>query len=175
MKYSIAFICFILALAAYSSTIKNYDASGIFETTEVIVSNARTCKILTFNIIKRHQILSLQLLGIVDTKQLFFQKVQLQQRKKQSGARKQDVTTQLAFLEEQLAYRQRKKIRVEKRIETKVGNTKLLDDINTQIAIIQKQITPNNENMEKKKQSISNNVSVIDTQIDKINNQNGSN
>jgi HlyD family secretion protein len=169
MKPFTVFSCLILLLAACSSNLKNYDASGMFEATEVIVSAETNGKILTLNIIEGQQVEPSEILGLIDTTQLFLQKVQLQQGKKQAGARKQDVNTQLAALEEQLAYQQREKLRVEKLIAAKAGNTKQLDDIDAQIVIIQKQIAATKDNLEKNNQGVSDNVGLVDAQIDAIN------
>jgi HlyD family secretion protein len=143
----------------------------MFEATEVIVSAETNGKIISLNIVEGQLIEPLQLLGIVDTTQLYLQKVQLQQSKKQSGARKEDVATQLASLEEQLAYQQREKNRVEKLISAKAGNAKQLDDINAQITIIQKQIAAMKENLEKNNQGVSDNAGLIDAQIAAISDQ----
>ena len=143
----------------------------MFEATEIIVSAETNGKIIVLNIVEGETVNTSQLLGIIDTTQLHLQKVQLQQGKKQLGAHKQNVNTQLASLEEQLAYQQREKTRVEKLIAAKAGNTKLLDDINAQIAIIQKQITAMKENLEKNNQGVTDNTGVINAQIDAINDQ----
>ncbi|MDR2971193.1 MAG: HlyD family efflux transporter periplasmic adaptor subunit [Bacteroidales bacterium] len=171
MKFLTHFTCLILLLSACSSNHKNHDASGMFEATEVIVSAEATGKILALNITEGQVVDVSQLLGIIDTTQLFFQKMQLQQSKKQVGARKQDLPTQLASLEEQLAYQQREKIRVEKLITAKAGNTKQLDDINAQIIIIEKQIAAMKENLEKNNQSVTDNTGLVDAQIAAINDQ----
>ena len=171
MNHSIALSCLILLFAACTSNFNNYDASGMFESTEVIVSAETNGKILTLDIMEGQKIEPMQMLGIVDTTQLYLQKIQLLQSKKQSNARKQDVAIQLAALEEQLAYQQREKNRMEKLIEAKAGNTKLLDDINAQIAIIEKQITATKENLEKNNQVVTDNTGLIDAQIDAINDQ----
>ena len=157
--------------AACASKNKNYDASGMFEATEVIISAEITGKILTLNIIEGKKIESSQIIGLIDTTQLYLQKVQLLQSKKQVGARKQNVNTQLASLEEQLAYQQREKMRIEKLIAAKAGNTKQLDDIDAQIAIIQKQIAATKENLEKSNQGVLDNTGLVDAQIAAINDQ----
>ena len=171
MKRQPVFLCLVFLLAACSSNLKNYDASGMFEATEVIVSAETNGKLLTLYIVEGQQVDSSQLLGIVDTTQLYLQKVQLLQSKKQLGTRKQDVDTQLASWEEQLAYQQREKKRAEKLIEAKAGNTKLLDDINAQITIIQKQIAAAKENLEKNNQGVFDNAGLIDAQIAAIDDQ----
>jgi HlyD family secretion protein len=169
MKVLMLFLSLGFLFVACSSSSKDYDASGMLEATEVIVSAETTGKILTLNIREGQWVEPSEILGLIDTTQLFLQKVQLLQSKKQAGARKQDVVTQLAALEEQLAYQQREKTRVEKLIAAKAGNTKLLDDIDAQIAIIQKQIAATKENLEKNNQGVSDNVGLVDAQIEAIN------
>jgi len=143
----------------------------MFEATEVIVSAETNGKILVLDIIEGVPVDPSQLLGFIDTTQLYLQKMQLLHNKKQVGARKQDVATQLAALEEQLAYQQREKIRVEKLIAAKAGNTKQLDDIDAQIAVIQKQIAATKENLEKNNQGVTDNAGLVDAQIAAINDQ----
>jgi len=169
MRYLTVLLVLIILFSACNIHNKDSDASGMFEATEVIVSAETTGKILTLNIREGQWVEPSEILGLIDTTQLFLQKVQLLQSKKQAGARKQDVVTQLAALEEQLAYQQREKTRVEKLIAAKAGNTKLLDDIDAQIAIIQKQIAATKENLEKNNQGVSDNVGLVDAQIEAIN------
>jgi HlyD family secretion protein len=169
MKFKIFFLSLILALSACSSKNKNYDASGMFEATEVIVSAETTGKIISLNILEGQKVESFERLGLIDTTQLHLQKVQLLQSKKQVGTRKQNVNTQLASLEEQLAYQQREKTRVEKLIAAKAGNTKQLDDIAAQIAIIEKQIVATKDNLMKNNQGVSDNTGFVDAQIAAIN------
>jgi len=143
----------------------------MFEATEIIVSAETNGKILTLNITEGLWINPSQLIGFIDTTQLHLQKIQLLQNRKQIGAKRQNVDTQLASLEEQLAYQKREKLRVERLIEAKAGNAKLLDDISAQIVIIQKQIAAMKENLEKNNQGVTDNTSFIDAQIDAINDQ----
>jgi len=172
MKYLAFFSSLALLLAvACSSKNKNYDASGMFEATEVIVSAEATGKILTLNIIEGQKIEAYEIVGLIDTTQLYLQKVQLLQSKSQVITRKQNVDTQLASLEEQLAYQQRERMRIEKLIAAKAGNTKQLDDINAQIAIIQKQIAATKENLEKNNQGVTDNMGLVEAQIAAINDQ----
>jgi HlyD family secretion protein len=171
MKCSTLFFSLIFFLTACSSKNKNYDASGMFDATEIIVSAATTGQIVAMNILEGKTIDPFEILGIIDTTQLYLQKVQLLQSKKQVGAKKQDVNTQLASLEEQLAYQQREKIRIEKLIAAQAGNSKQLDDINAQIAIIEKQIAAAKDNLLKNNQGVSDNTGLVEAQIAAINDQ----
>jgi HlyD family secretion protein len=169
MKNLITFFSLLIFLASCSSKHKNFDASGMFEATEIIVSAEANGKILELNIIEGQKVKAFDTLGFIDTTQLFLQKVQLLQGKKQVSARKQDVPTQLASLEEQLAYQQREKKRVEQLIAAKAGNTKQLDDITAQIAILEKQITAAKDNLLKNNQGVSDNAGLVDAQIAALN------
>lgn len=171
MKYFSLCASLLLLFSACSSHHKNYDASGMFEATEVIVSAEVSGKILSLNITEGQTVDPSEILGLLDTTQLYLQKVQLLQSKKQVGARKQDVSMQLASLEEQLAYQQREKMRIEKLIAAKAGNAKQLDDINAQILIIQKQIAATKDNLEKNNQGVSDNTGLVEAQIAAINDQ----
>ena len=171
MKYLAFFSSLALLLTACFSKNKNYDASGMFEATEVIVSAEATGKILSLNITEGQKVEAYQILGLIDTTQLYLQKIQLLQSKNQVNTRKQNVDTQLASLKEQLAYQQREKTRIEKLIVAKAGNTKQLDDINAQIAIIQRQIAAAKENLEKNNQGVSDNTGLVAAQIAAINDQ----
>jgi HlyD family secretion protein len=171
MKYLTLFSSLFILFAACTSKNKNYDASGMFEATEVIVSAEATGKILALNIIEGQKVEAFEPLGLIDTTQLYLQKVQLLQSKSQVGTRKQNIDTQLASLEEQLAYQQREKTRIEKLIAAKAGNTKQLDDINAQIAIIKKQIAATKENLEKNNQGVSDNTGLVEAQIAAIDDQ----
>ena len=171
MKNFSIIICLFCLFTSCTFNHKNFDASGMFEATEIIVSAETNGKILTLNITEGLWINPSQLIGFIDTTQLHLQKIQLLQNRKQIGAKRQNVDTQLASLEEQLAYQKREKLRVERLIEAKAGNAKLLDDISAQIVIIQKQIAAMKENLEKNNQGVTDNTSFIDAQIDAINDQ----
>jgi HlyD family secretion protein len=171
MKHLIPLLSLLLLLTSCSSNNKNYDASGMFEATEVFVSAEVSGKILSLDVKEGQKVEPAEVLGLVDTTQLYLQKVQLLQSKKQVGARKQNVDIQLASLEEQLAYQQREKTRIEKLIAAKAGNVKQLDDINAQILIIQKQIAATKDNLEKNNQGVSDNTGLVEAQIAVINDQ----
>jgi len=72
---------FLMLTAGLSlATCKNdnkYDASGVFEATEVIVSSEGNGKILFLNLEEGQKLDSNQQVGLIDTVQLFLKKEQL--------------------------------------------------------------------------------------------------
>jgi len=167
----ISLVIIAVILASCSRNHKDYDASGMFEATEIIVSAEATGKIIQWDITEGQQVTAGQTLGLIDTAQLYFSKLQILQNKSQTATRKQNIIVQLAAIQEQINYQENEKQRLQRLIQANAANTKQLDDIDAQIAVLQKQYAAQRENLEKSNQAVSDNVSLFDTQLEQINDQ----
>jgi len=147
---------------------KNFDASGIFEATEVIVSSEANGKLLQFNVKEGQHVIAGEKLGYVDTTQLYLSKLQLLQSAKSVGSRQLNISKQIAATQEQIASQQREKARTERLIAANAANTKQLDDINTSIAILQRQLAAQQESLESSNRSISEQSSSVEIQVAQI-------
>ena len=139
MRYLQFFLVAIL-FSACNNKNNSYDASGVFETTEIIVSAKANGEILQFDLMEGQEVEAGQTLGLIDTTQLYWRKVQLQSSIKAMDNRQINVSVQLAVLQEQLSTARREKKRFEQLIKENAANQKQLDDINAQIATLEKQI-----------------------------------
>ncbi|MDR2084987.1 MAG: HlyD family efflux transporter periplasmic adaptor subunit [Bacteroidales bacterium] len=159
-------VCFII-MPLYSCQRNgvHYDASGTFETTEIIVSSEATGKILYLDINEGDEVTENQLLGVIDTTQLYLSKLQLQSNIKAAKTRKTNVNTQIAVFEEQLSTAKKEKQRIEKLLEANAANSKDLDDINAQIALLDKQIAAQRSSMVRGNMSINEESSALEIQI----------
>src|SRR5215510_4710046 len=92
----------ILLLSACSSKNAQYDASGVFEATEIIVSAKGSGEILQFAIEEGQQVAAQQVVGLIDTTQLHLKKVQLQASMQAMNSRRVNVASQIAVLKQQL-------------------------------------------------------------------------
>jgi HlyD family secretion protein len=137
-----------LSLAACKNDNK-YDASGVFEATEVIVSSEGNGKIILLNVEEGQKLDSNQQVGQIDTVQLFLKKEQLLYSAKSLQNRKQDVNTQIAALTEQLATARREQARVQRLLANDAANKKQLDDANAAVAVLEKQIAAQTSVLEK--------------------------
>lgn len=150
---------------------KQYDASGTFETTEVIVSAEAAGKLITFDVQESDLVEKGQIVGVIDTVQLYLSKLQLKTNVKAVKSQKTDVKTQIAVLEEQWVTAKNEKKRIENLLKSNAANTKQLDDINAQIALIERQIAAQRSSIERGNVSINEQSSALEIQIAQLDDQ----
>lgn len=143
----------------------DFDASGTFEAPEVMVSAEVSGKILQFKIEEGQQVDSLQLLGVIDSTQLYLRKQQIEASIKAITSRKPDLNKQIAALEQQIATARSEKNRVKNLVKANVANTKQLDDINAQIAVLEKQLIATKSTISTTTESISAETEVLEVQL----------
>lgn len=135
---------FIVALALSVSGCKDgdslYEASGTFEATEVLVSSEVSGRIVSMDIMEGALLEKGKVCGQIDTLQLHLQKQQLQAGVNAALSRKRDVETQTAYIKEQIAVNRREAERVKNLIAADAANTKQLDDLNSGISLLEKQL-----------------------------------
>lgn len=130
----------LLLLLACGRGDGNFDATGVFESTEVIVSSEANGKILELNLEEGDRLEAGAMLGYVDTMQLYLRKMQLEAGLRSVDIRKPDVRKQIAALEQQIAVARSEQQRMENLVRAKAGNQKQVDDIVNNIAVLQKQL-----------------------------------
>jgi len=146
-KLFIPLLLFTLMTVSCHDNRPDTDASGVFESDEVIVSAEATGKLLSFPIREGDTLRKGALAGNIDINNVILQKQQVQAsiqalRQKTTNPRPQIelVRRQLAVQESQLAQQQREKTRTENLLKADAATQKQLDDINAQIDQLQKQI-----------------------------------
>src|SRR5690606_11908777 len=104
----------------------DYDATGSFEATEVIVSAEANGRILSLNVQEGAQLTEGEMVGAIDSTQLYLRKMSLLSSAKGVRARRPDIDTQTAAIREQIKTLEREKERVERLIAANAGNRKQL-------------------------------------------------
>jgi len=130
----------LILLTACGRNNKNYDATGTFETTEVIVSAESQGKILRLNTEEGTNVTQGQEVGVTDTVQLWLKALQLGANRKSVDWQKPNQNKQIAVLRQQIATAEREKRRVQGLLKDGAANTKQLDDYNAQIALLKRQL-----------------------------------
>ena len=146
-KLSFPILLFTLMAASCRDNQPVTDASGVFESDEVIVSAEQTGKLLSFPIKEGDTLRKGALAGAIDINNVILQKQQVEAsiqalRQKTTDPRPQleYVKRQLAVQQSQLAQQQREKARTENLLKADAATQKQLDDINSMIDQLQKQI-----------------------------------
>lgn len=165
------FLLIILLFTACNNKNSRYDASGVFETTEIVVSAKANGEILYFDLKEGQEVRLGQSLGLIDTTQLYWRKVQLQSSLKAMDSRQVNVAVQVAVLQEQLTAAHREKERFTQLIKENAANQKQLDDINAQIATLERQIAAQTETLKNSNSSLINEQQSLLAQMAQIEDQ----
>lgn len=130
----------LLSLVACNRGDGDFDATGTFEATEILVSSEANGKIMELNIEEGDRLDAGALIGYVDSTQLYLKKMQLSAGLRSVDIRKPDIRKQIAALEQQIATARTEQQRMENLVKAKAGNQKQVDDIVNNIKYLQKQL-----------------------------------
>ena len=155
-------------LSACNGNNGDYDASGSFEATEIIVSAEASGKIEHLAVMEGQQLEKGQQVGLIDTTQLYLQKMNLLTNVKGVRAQQPNIGAQTASIKEQINTLQREKQRTTNLIEANAATQKQLDDINGQIEVLEKQLTASQSTLQKSSQNITAQSSALDIQIEQL-------
>ncbi|NDP19785.1 MAG: HlyD family efflux transporter periplasmic adaptor subunit [Paludibacter sp.] len=147
------------------------DASGTFEAVEVIVSAEAAGKILSFTAVEGQTLKAGEVVGSIDSTQLFLRKEQLLASKKAMQSRRPDVQKQIAALVQQIATAKTERNRVENLVKANAANQKQLDDANAQIAFLVKQLDAQKTTLQNTNNGITDESKGLDLQIAQIEDQ----
>lgn len=149
----------------------DYDASGIFETTEVIVSSETNGKILELNL-EEGQIVEPNVpLGYIDTTQLYLKKMQLLASNQAVKSKQTDVPRQIAAIQQQIVTQKKEQARYENLLRSNAANQKQLDDINAQILYLEKQLAAQTEVLVNSNRGVSEESSSMQIQVAQLDDQ----
>ena len=152
------YICSVaigLVLGACTSQEEQYDASGIFETTEVIVSAKGTGELQSFQVEEGQAVRQGEVLGWIDTLQLSLKDRQLAASLLATESKRLDEKRQVAHLRQQIENLQREKERFTTLLNAKATTAKQVADIDYQIKVLQNQLVATQEQINSSNSSLS--------------------
>ncbi len=174
MKNRFLNIAFILAAALLfgcSNGNGDFDATGTFESEEIIVSSEAMGKLVMLQVEEGMQLKQNQIVGVVDTTQLHLKKKQLQATIKAVLSKQPDISAQLAALQKQIETTEVEKKRIENLVKLDAATTKQLDDINSQLEVLNKQYTATKSSLTITKQGIQSETLPLIAQVEQIEDQ----
>ena len=153
MRNILSIISAMALLTACSGSDSKYDASGVFEVTEVMVSARVAGEIMDLDIDEGTEVTAGEPVGYIDTVQLYLQRLQLEANVKAAESRICDVEKQTAAIRQQIATHQqiatqkKEQTRFENLVNANAGNRKQLDDITAAINLLEKQLDAQTETL----------------------------
>lgn len=166
-----AFILTTLLLISCSNGNADFDATGTFEAEEIIISSEATGKLIRFNVDEGMQLKQAEIVAVVDTTQLYLKKKQLNASIKAILSKQPDINTQLAALEEQIETAKTEKKRIENLVKSDAATKKQLDDINSQLDVLNKQYAAAKSSLTITKQGLQSETVPIIAQLEQIEDQ----
>ena len=146
----------------------DFDATGTFEATEIVVSAEAAGRILRFDAEEGDVLRAGRQVGAIDTVQLYLQKLQLERQRASVRSGRPDIGKQAASLREQIAKQQTERRRVENLLKDGAATTKQLDDIDAQLKVLGGQLDALLSTLENNAVSIDENSSAIELQIAQV-------
>ncbi len=137
----------VFIFVSCSTNKEKFDASGIFEVTEVIVSSEIPGKITALDIREGDTVSANSIVGKVDASNILLQQQQVEASIGALSEKTADVSPQVKLLENQLAVQQsqvenleHEKARIERLFKQDAATGKQVDDISYQLEVARKQL-----------------------------------
>lgn len=146
----------------------DFDATGTFEATEVVVSAEAAGRILYFDAEEGDTVQAGKQIGAIDTVQLHLQKLQLERQRASVASNRPDIRKQAAALREQIAKQEVERNRVVNLLKDGAATTKQLDDIDASLKVLNGQLEALLSTLGNNTAAIDENSSALTLQIAQI-------
>lgn len=167
MKTFIKIIFVSIVLSSCNKNNENADAYGNFETKEVTVSSEANGKIEFLNIEEGNEIKKGEVVALIDTLQLHFNKEQLKASIATVQSKSASVLSQISVLNEQLKTAKIEQNRILNMFNENAATKRQVDEIEGKVNVINKQIN----SVQTQNAPILNEVKSIEVQIAKLEDQ----
>lgn len=169
-KWTLLIVIYSLFVGCSGSK-SDFEASGTFEAEETIISAEATGVIRQFDVEEGQELTAGQIVGYIDSTQLYLKKRQLESQIRALQGRKPNIAVQLSALQAQLQTAQTERTRLEKLVAGDAATRKQLDDVNAQIEVLKKQINAQQSSLKISSDGISDDVATLQVQIEQLEDQ----
>jgi len=148
-----------------------HDASGSFEAVETIISAEANGKILQLSIEEGQELNAGQVIGHVDSTQMYARKLQLLQSKKAILSGRPQASVQTEALKKELANAVLDRDRTENLVKGGVATQKQLDDANAKVTTLRAKINAQESSLQTTTLSLNEQAGTVDAQLTEVNDQ----
>ena len=161
----------LLAVSGCSSRNDRYDASGTFETTEITLSAEVNGRVIEMPVGEGSVVAEGEQVALIDTMQLYLQRLQIENNIIALKSSRPDAEIQLAPLREQLSRQQHERERIEKLLDADAVGGSRLEDIESGIAALEKQIEAQRTVLTNTQRSLEAQISALEAQLGQVERQ----
>lgn len=150
---------------------QEYDATGTFEATEVVVSAEQSGQLLTFSIGEGDNVGQGQEIGLIDTTQVWLKIQQLGATKEVYQSQKPDLQKQIAATRQQLSTAKTEQQRYEELVADGAAPRKMLDDATSQVQVLQRQLDAQISSLNTQLSTLNSQQTAVDVQVSQLRDQ----
>ena len=161
----------LLGLTSCDDAGISHDASGSFEAVETIISAEANGKILQLSIEEGQELNAGQVIGHIDSTQMYARKLQLLQSKKAILSGRPQAKVQTEALKEEFANAVLDRDRTENLVKGGVATQKQLDDANAKVTTLRAKINAQESSLQTTTSSLNEQASTVDAQMKEVNDQ----
>ena len=158
-------------LVACSSSDKEYDATGVFEATEVTVAAEQSGVLIRFDVSEGDEITLGREVGLIDTTQIWLKIQQAGATKAVYQSQKPDMEKQIAATRQQLAKARQDQQRYKELVADGAAPSKMLDDATNQVQVLQKQLDAQISSLNTNTNSLNKQMAATDVQVRQLQDQ----
>ena len=161
----------LIGLNSCKDTGMSHDASGSFEAVETIISAEANGRILQLSIEEGQELKAGQVIGHIDSTQMYARKLQLVQSKKAILSGRPQASVQTEALKKELANAVLDRDRTENLVKGGVATQKQLDDANAKVTTLQARIDAQESSLHTTTSSLNEQAATVDAQLMEVNDQ----
>lgn len=167
----IVFITIAVFTISCSDNKNEFDATGTFEAVETIIPAEASGIIKDLKVEEGNTLEEGQVVGYIDTIPLSLKRDQLLAQIKATQSKKPDINSQLDVYREELRQAKIDQQRMQNLVKADAATRKQLDDATTKVAVIQKQITALQKQLNISTTGIDDETQTLKVQISQLNDQ----
>ena len=158
-------------LASCGNNEKEYDATGVFEATEVMVAAEQSGTLVRFDVNEGDSLVLGKEVGLVDTTQIWLKIQQAGATKAVYQSQKPDREAQIAATRQQLAKAKQEQQRYKELVADGAAPSKMLDDATNQVQVLQKQLDAQISSLNTNTNALNKQMEATDVQVDQLRDQ----
>jgi HlyD family secretion protein len=170
MKYKRHLLLGIISITLVScgNKEKEYDATGVFEATEVTVAAEQSGTLMIFDVNEGDEVALAQEIGLIDTTQIWLKIQQSKATKQVYQSQKPDMEKQIAATRQQLAKAQQDQQRYKELVADGAAPGKMLDDATNQVLVLQRQLDAQRSTLNTQLSTLNAQLSTVDVQVSQL-------
>jgi len=146
----------------------DFFATGQFETTEITVSAEVTGRVVDLNIEEGNSVTKQEVVGVIDSTQLFLKKMQLLQQGASVRKNSPQVSQQIAALEERISHQKSELKRLQNLYDVNAATQKQVDDATSMLKVTTRELRAKRTQLVNTVSSIDAQSSAVDIQVAQV-------